>query len=198
MGLKPALQLSRKRSQQMHEVSVVHHLDCDEATFWNNFFLSAEFLRELYVEKLKFRECVLSQESAAGGLLARKVRYQPPLDTLPQPIRKAYGDALAYDEIGTLDRASGRYQFQLSSSTLGNIEVSGQVWCEQETDGRLGRHFLARLNARVPWIGPIIEQRIARDPELQASKFAKLVNRHMATGGARREALTQVAAGSVV
>src|SRR5579859_6537144 len=103
----------------MADLTLRHEMNCDEDTYWEKCVFDAEYNRELYLDSLKFPGWKLLEQKDDGKTITRRVHVDPPVGNLPGPVKKVIGDSLSYLEEGTFDRASKRYTFKVTPSTLG-------------------------------------------------------------------------------
>src|SRR5580693_4539314 len=102
----------------MAEVTLRHELDCDEDTYWEKCVFNDEYNRRLYLETLKFPGFKVLSHNDGPTKLTRKVHIDPPVTGMPGPIKKLLGDRFGYDEEGTFDKATKRYTFTVTPTTL--------------------------------------------------------------------------------
>ena len=160
----------------MPEITVVHELDCDEDTFWHGCTFNEEFNRQLYLETLKFPGYDGSNVDSATTV-TRKVRIDPPLTGLPGPVKKVLGDRFAYVEEGTFDKATKRYRFKVTPTTMPEkTTTTGEMWCEPRGEKKIARFAKVFVQVKVFAVGGMIEDKIVSDLKASYDAAAKFTN----------------------
>ncbi len=146
----------------MTRLEVSHFFPVDAETYWNRIFFDAEFNRELFFNKLGFREWeVLSQEEENGTVVRRTVRSQPP-NNAPGPVQKLIGDSLSYVDEGRMD-SDGHWRFTVRPSVMAEkIHISGDFWTEP-TEGGVNRRCTMEIEVKVFGIGRMVETTIEKE-----------------------------------
>ena len=148
----------------MAEITIRHEFDCDEATFWEHCVFSREFNQKLYKGVLKFHAYETLEDSNEPTRRTKKVRVEPALGNLPAGAKKVIGEKLAYTEEGALDKATGRYTFVVTPSVLpGKVKTGGELRCEKLGPNKIARVAKIHVEAKVPFIGGLIEDKIIGD-----------------------------------
>ena len=143
----------------MPEITVRHELDCDEDTFWHGCTFNEEFNRKLYLETLNFPAYV-GENVDSAATVTRKTRIDPPLTGLPGPVKKVLGDRFAYVEEGTFDKATKRYSFKVTPTTLPEkTKTTGELWCEKLGDKKIARLTKISVEVKVFMVGGMVEDR---------------------------------------
>jgi hypothetical protein len=91
----------------MKTVTASVDLPCTPDAFWRVFF-DDEYTRTLYLEALGFKSVTILSKTEN----TRKILVSPKVN-LPGPLAKLIGDAFAYEEHGTLDRASNVWSWRM-------------------------------------------------------------------------------------
>ncbi len=161
----------------MAETTIRDEFDCTVETYWEKCHFDADYNRRLYLEHLKFPGWSLLETRRDGGKVSRKVHLDPPVGTLPGPVKKALGDRFSYTESGTYDPATGRYTFTITPSTLGDkTQVDGEIWCEKLGEGRLARFARIRVDVKVFMVGSLIEEKVMGDLKSSYANAAPFTN----------------------
>ncbi len=160
----------------MPEITVRHELDCDEDTYWHGCVFNEEFNRKLYLETLAFPG--YAGENVDGATtVTRKVRIDPPLTGLPGPVKKVLGDRFAYVEEGTFDKATKRYTFKVTPTTMPEkTKTTGELWCEKLGEKKIARFAKIKVEVKVFAIGGMIEDKILHDLKTSYDAAAKFTN----------------------
>lgn len=147
------------------QYKATHEFDCDEDTFWEKCMMSESFNTALYVDSLKFPGWKVLEQKDDGQKITRKVRIEPPPITgVPGPVKKALGDKLSYVEDGVYDRATRKYTFQVTPSTMPDkTTISGELWTEKKGDNKIARHAKVDVEVKVFMIGKLIEDKVVGD-----------------------------------
>lgn len=148
----------------MPEVTLRHEIDTDEDTFWSKIVLDEAFNKKLFEGALKFPGWKLLESKDDGGKITRRVQVDPPVGDLPGALKKVIGDKLAYTEEGTFDKASKRYTFKVTPSTMADkTKVSGEMWAEPLGDKKIRRVCRISVEVKVFMVGSMVEERILSD-----------------------------------
>ena len=141
-------------------------LPCTPDTFWAS-FLDESYLRALYLDELESRAFdVLEIRDASRKLLI------VPKMKLPAPVAKLIGDSFAYEEHGTLDRASGEWTWRMvqpanldpkSKPRKDVVTMHGTVRIEPAADGHCRRTDDFSIEAKIFGIGSLIESSIEKE-----------------------------------
>ncbi len=160
----------------MPEITVRHELDCDEDTYWHECVFNEEFNRKLYLETLAFPGYD-GENIDAAGTVTRKVRINPPLAGLPGPVKKVLGDRFAYVEEGTFDKATKRYVFKVTPTTMPEkTKTTGELWCEKLGENKIVRFAKIKVEVKVFAVGGMIEDKILHDLKSSYDAAAKFTN----------------------
>jgi hypothetical protein len=163
----------------MSEIVLRHELECDEDTFWYKCVFSEgdEYNRRLYNEVLKFPRYELLESKDTGSALTRKVRIDPPLTGLPGPVKKMIGDRFAYTEEGSFDKATRRYTFKVTPSTLAEkTSTTGSLQVEKLGDSKIVRIAKIKVEVKVFAVGGMVEDKILADLKASYDASQKFTN----------------------
>jgi hypothetical protein len=133
---------------------------CDVETYWRRFW-DDDVARRLYMEGLSFRAFTVVSKTDND----RTLRVQPKM-SLPSAVEKILGPSFAYDEIGSLDRASSTWSWRMKSPLGDKLETRGTIRIEAEGSG-VRRTDEVVLDARVFGLGSLIES--SAEKELRAA-----------------------------
>lgn len=168
----------------MPEITVRHELDCDEDTFWNGCTFNEEFNRKLYLETLKF-PAYDGGNTDHGATITRKVKIDPPVAGIPGPVKKILGDRFGYLEEGTFDKATKRYAFKITPTTMADKTTTvGELWCEKLGDKKIARFAKIRVEVKVFAVGGMVEDKILHDLKSSYDAAAKFTNEWLGRKGA--------------
>lgn len=147
----------------MKNVTASVDLPCSPDTFWR-VFLDEEYTRTLYLDALQFKNVTILAKTDT----TRRILVVPKVN-LPGPIAKLIGDAFAYEEHGTLDRANNLWSWRMVQpggkrelvSTRGTTRLvsTGEKSCRRTDD--------VTAEGKVFGLGGIIESSVEK--ELHAS-----------------------------
>jgi hypothetical protein len=164
------------------EVQIVNILRVTPATYWEQLFFDAEYLRALYVA-LAFPVFEVQRlEVDASGKKRRVLRAVPPL-TAPEFIRKKLEGRLYYTEDGTYDPRTGLWSFSTQVSVAADkVVIRGVIRTESIAQGL--RHVLD-LSAKVSafGVGPLFERIIERNTRDSYEVMSEFTNRFAAQRG---------------
>ena len=164
----------------MPEVIQRHELECDEDTFWTHCFFDPEYSNRLYREYLKFPGYEITSQSDVGGKSVRTVRVEPPVGSLPGPIKKVVGDRFGYVEEGTFDKATKRYSFVIQPTVLADkTKCFGECYCEKIGDKKVVRVLKLNCTVKMFGLGGMLEDRILQDFKSQNDKSATFTNQYL-------------------
>ena len=146
-------------------------LPCTPDTVWASFF-DEPYLRALYLDELESR----AFDVLELGDTSRKLRIVPKMK-LPSPVAKLIGDSFAYEEHGTLDRASNEWTWRMvqpanldpkSKPRKDAVTMHGTALIEPAGDGHCRRTDTFSIEAKIFGLGGLIESTI--DKELQRGR----------------------------
>lgn len=86
-------------------------LPCTPETFWKT-YLDPQFAKDVYLGELGYKALEILEATET----TRRLRVTPKL-SLPGPVEKILGDAFAYEDHGTLDRAAGTWTWRMQPVT---------------------------------------------------------------------------------
>lgn len=144
---------------------------CTPATCWESFFNEA-YLRTLYLDELEARAFDVLEVSDTS----RKLRIVPKMK-LPAPVAKLIGESFAYEEHGTLDRATNEWTWRMvqpanldpkSKPRKDAVTMHGTVRVEPSGEGHCRRIDNFTVEAKIFGLGGLIESSIER--ELQSAR----------------------------
>ncbi len=167
----------------MPEITLRHEVDCDEDTFWKKIVFDEGFNKKLYVDNLKIG-WKLEDQKEDDAKISRKVHVEPDTSNLPGPVKKVIGDRLAYTEEGSWDRASKRYKFKVTPSTMAEkTKVSGEMWCEKKGDKKITRVCRISVEVKIFMVGGMVEERILSDLRTSYDKGTDFTNKYIKENG---------------
>jgi hypothetical protein len=148
----------------MAETTIRDEFDCTIETYWEKCHFDPEYNRRLYLEHLKFPGWKLIETKTEGDKVSRKVVLDPPVGALPGPVKKLMGDSFSYTEVGTYDKKTGRYTFNITPSTMADkTKVTGEIWCEKLGEKKIARHARITVEVKVFMVGSMVEEKVMGD-----------------------------------
>ena len=167
----------------MPEITIRHELECDEDTYWKCVF-DDEYNRKLYKDKLKFPGYELLEQKNTATSIYRRVHVDPPTGTMPAAVKKVVGDKLSWVEDGTFDKASHRYEFKVTASTMADkIHNRGTLWTEKLEGKRCVRLAKISIEVKVFMVGGMIEERLIADVRSSYDAAASFTNEYVKDKG---------------
>jgi hypothetical protein len=170
--------------RRMVRLTMRHEIHCDEATFWQTFF-DPDLCRRLYLEGLEFLSYETEQQDESAARITRTVKIVPKL-TMPAPLAKAFGSSFRYKEQGEFDKSSKTWRWKLISGTLADkISVAGTLRAVPLGDGRVAREADITIEAKVMFLGGMIEETFRKQLSDGWNRSAEVQNqwlREAATG----------------
>lgn len=162
----------------MPDITLRHEIDTDEDTYWARCVFDATFNKQLYIDELKFPEWKLLDSKDDDAKIWRRVQVDPPVGNMPGAVKKVIGDKLSYVEEGTFDKASKRYTFKVTPSTLADkTKVAGEMWVEKLGDKKIARVTKIAVEVKVFMVGGLVEDRILSDLKTSYDKGTTFTNR---------------------
>ena len=146
-------------------------LPCTSDTVWAS-FLDESYLRALYIGELESRAFAVLEIGEAS----RKLRIVPKMK-LPAPVAKLIGESFAYEEHGTLDRATNEWTWRMvqpanldpkSKPRKDAVTMHGTVRIEASGDGHCRRTDNFTVEAKIFGLRGLIESSIEK--ELQTAR----------------------------
>ncbi|RYG16074.1 DUF2505 family protein [bacterium] len=166
----------------MAQIRVRHEMECSEDTYWNKCVFNDEYNRKLYLEKLGFPRYNQIEMKDLGTSVTRKVDIDPPVAGLPGPVKKVIGDKLSYLEEGTFDKASKRYSFKVTPSTMADkTTVKGVLYTEALGENRCARIVEVEITVKVFMVGSLVEDKISGDLRSSYDAAAQFTNEFVKT-----------------
>jgi hypothetical protein len=142
---------------------IEHTFECDVDTFWNEFFLSEEFNKQLFLGRLGFSRWEVVKSEPTDDGIRRVVEAVPSTKDLPGPLRKALQNGLGYREEGVWSRSQSLYTLRVIPVSLPDkIEVTGAMRVVAEGKG-CRRTYDAEAHARIMLVGGLLETRLLND-----------------------------------
>lgn len=168
----------------MPDITLRHEFNTDEDTYWSKCVFDEAFCREMYLEALKFPGWKVLESKDDENKLTRRVQVDPPVASLPGPVKKVIGDRLSYTEEGTFDKKAKRYKFRVIPSTLADkTTVTGELWCEKLGDKKVARVCKIHVEVKVFMVGGMVEDRILADLRDSYEKGTNFTNDYIAKHG---------------
>jgi hypothetical protein len=146
-------------------------LPCAPDAFWRS-FLDKSYLRTLYLDELEFR----AFDVLEIGDTSRKLRIVFKMK-LPAPVAKLIGESFAYEEHGTLDRATNQWTWRMvqpanldpkSKPRKDAVTMHGTVCVEPFGEGHCRRTDAFTVEAKIFGLAGLIESSI--DKELRSAR----------------------------
>jgi hypothetical protein len=141
-------------------------LPCTPETFWAA-FLDESYLSALYLEELECR----AFDVIEIGETSRKLHIVPKMK-LPAPVAKLIGDSFAYEDHGTLDRASNEWTWRMvqpanldpkSKPRKDVVRMHGTVRIEAAGEGQCRRTDDFSIEAKIFGLGSLIESTMEKE-----------------------------------
>ncbi|MBL8683888.1 MAG: DUF2505 domain-containing protein [Myxococcales bacterium] len=168
----------------MIKFTLTHEINCDPDTFWKLFF-DKEFNDALYKGALGFTKYDLLESKDSDKQLVRKVNAVPKVD-LPGPIAKLMGPGFGYVEDGVLDKATKRWTWTLTTSTMADkLKQNGTLKVEAAGEGKCRRVAEISGEAKVFGLGGMIESTIEKELRQGWDKSAEFMNKWIRDGKAK-------------
>lgn len=146
-------------------------LPCTPDTVWAS-FLDESYLRALYLDELESR----AFDVLDIGEASRKLRIVPKMK-LPAPVAKLIGESFAYEEHGTLDRATNEWTWQMVQPTnldpkskprKDAVTMHGTIRIDPSGEGQCRRTDRFTVAAKIFGLGSLIESTMEK--ELQRAR----------------------------
>lgn len=154
-------------------------LRCTPETLWD-VFMDEAYLNALYLEELESRAFAVIE---VGGAF-RRLRIVPKMD-LPGPVAKLIGDSFAYEDHGTLDRATNEWTWRMvQPANLDSkrkarkdvVTMHGTIRVEAIDGGHCRRIDDFTVEARIFGLGGRIEASVEKELRAaRAKEYAFLV-----------------------
>ncbi len=163
----------------MSKFTVTHTINCDAETFWKTFF-DKDFNEKLYKGFLGFPDFETVEVREEEKTIFRKAKGKPKME-VPGVVAKLIGDNFRYSEEGTLDRASGKFKWKMTPSTMADkLFTSGTVWIEPAGDGKVKRFSEMNVEAKVFGVGGVLESSAEKQLRDGWDKSATFMNKYLA------------------
>jgi hypothetical protein len=163
----------------MKKFTLRHEINCSAEHFWKVFF-DKDFNTTLFLEQLGFPEYVILEQDEGDKQVHRRVRGRPKMD-MPKPVMKLLGDSFGYEEVGTLERATGVWSWKLKPNTLeGKLLTGGEVRVEKIDDKRCRRVADMHCEAKVFGLGGLLESSTEKEMRSGWDKSAAYMNKWLA------------------
>ena len=146
-------------------------LPCTPDILWGS-FLNESYLNALYLDELESR----AFDVLDIGEASRKLRIVPKMN-LPAPVAKLIGESFAYEEHGTLDRATNEWTWRMvQPADLDSkrkprkdaVTMHGTLRVEPSGESHCRRTDNFTVEAKLFGIGGLIESSIEK--ELQSAR----------------------------
>ncbi len=110
--------------------TVRHRFPIPPAQYWSEVFFDTEYNCGLSEALGNKSMEVLEQKGDVATSLKRVICCTPVVE-LPGPLRKLFGDSVTYTEKGQWDAKTGRWKFEMTTSTFGDkVKTTGVIWTE--------------------------------------------------------------------
>ena len=157
-----------------------HTFNCDPTTYWTTFF-SPEYNHALFVERLKFERWEVVERVETEDGFRRVIEAVPRVGDLPGPIKALLKNGAGYQEQGRYYRSEGRYTTHIRSKSLGDrLGFDGVMTVEDLGSGRCRRVYVFEVDAKVPFVGGMLEKRLLDDVEKSYGKAARFTEQYLA------------------
>jgi hypothetical protein len=162
----------------MGKLTITHEINCDANTFWKVFF-DREFNLASYKD-IGFPHFEILSQEENDKQIVRKVKGSPPLN-LPGPVAKLLGPSFGYTEDGTFDKATQRWTWKMTPSTLADkLRQEGTLRIEPIGDKKVRRIADLFIEAKVFGVGGLIESSAEKELRSGWEKSAVFMNRWLA------------------
>lgn len=151
---------------------------CTPDILWGA-FLNESYLRALYLDELESR----AFDVLEIGEASRKLRIVPKMK-LPAPVAKLIGESFAYEEHGTLDRATNEWTWRMvqpanldskSKPRKDAVTMHGTVRIDPSGEGHSRRTDRFTVEAKLFGLGGLIESSIEKELQRgRATEYAFL------------------------
>ena len=141
----------------MRVYSFSHEIHCSEARFWEVFF-DRSFNETLFREELGFPTFDIISQEEHDGATTRIIRGKPKMN-MPKAVMKVLGENFGYEETGTLDPKTKRWNWTMKPNTLADkLFNTGCLWIEPLGEDRCKRMVEMRSEAKIFGVGGLIEK----------------------------------------
>ena len=153
---------------------------CTPDVFWR-VFLDDAYVRSLYFDGLGFK----GFEVLAKGESSRELRIVPKLN-LPSVLERLIGDAFAYEEHGSLDRARGEWTWRMvtprqKGPKLEVVSTEGTVRVEAVGEKECRRLDTLTIEGKVFGLGGLIESSAEKEARGAWEKELPFMTRWLAS-----------------
>ena len=164
-------------------------LPCTPETFWK-IYLDPGYARALYLGELKYKALDVLEATDA----TRKLRVVPKLN-IPGPVLALIGDAFAYEDHGTLDRAKNAWTWSMvqpaqlapgAKPRKNAVTTRGTLRVEAIGASECRRTDELIIEANVFGLGGVIESSAEKEARAAWDTEFAFLKRWIAEGGAPR------------
>lgn len=136
---------------------VRHRFPIHKQQYWNQVFFDEEYNRGLSAALGNANMEVQEQSGDVATSLKRVTCCTPALE-MPGALRKLLGDSVTYTESGRWDAKTGRWKFEMTTSTLGDkVKTTGVIWAEDHGD-EMERICEVEFAVKIFGVGSMIEK----------------------------------------
>jgi hypothetical protein len=163
----------------MRKVTFRHEIHCSVDRFWKVFF-DREFNRSLFVDKLKFPEYEVLEQTDHDGAVHRRVRGRPKMN-VPAAVAKVLGDRFGYEEEGRFDPKAQKWSWKMKTNTLTDkLHNSGTVTVEKAGEDKCVRVSEIEMEAKVFGLGGLLEKTTEEEYRTGWEASARFMNEWLA------------------
>lgn len=158
----------------MGSFTMTHDIDCDVERFWKLFW-DRDFNAKMFAH-LEFPKWEIVEQKETDKEIVRIIKATPKLD-MPGPVAKVLGPGFGYTEEGRFDKATQRFRFVITPSTLqGKLKNEGTIRIEPRDGGKCRRIVDMVAEAKVFGIGGMLESMSEKSFKEGWAKGAQFIN----------------------
>lgn len=153
---------------------MTHDIDCDVDRFWKLFW-DREFSKAMFAS-LEFPKWEIVDQKETDTEIVRIIEAVPKLE-MPAAVAKVLGPGFGYREEGRFDKATRRFRFVITPSTLqGKLKNEGTMRVEPHGEGKCRRIVDIVAEAKVFGIGGMLESMTEKSLKEGWAKGARFTN----------------------
>lgn len=158
----------------MASFTLTHDLDCDVDRFWKLFW-DPEFSKQQFAY-LGFPKWDIVDQKETDTEIVRLIDATPKLD-MPAAVAKVLGPGFGYKEEGRFDKATKKFRFVITPSTLqGKLKNEGTMRVEARDGGKCRRIVDIVAEAKVFGVGGMLESMTEKSMREGWGKGAEFIN----------------------
>jgi hypothetical protein len=160
------------------EFELIHHFDCDIASFEKAVYFDEELNKRLLkMPNISDRQV---KEIKDEGDHARRLMFIEAAAALPKEVRSILGEKFGWHEVSTLDKKTHTVTFEIQPTVKLPLECKGRYEMIAEGANKVKRVIKGEVKVKIPLLGKTVEKIVVSQLVTSFEQEEKIVRDYLA------------------